>query len=985
MSFLIKQKIINSNLSVFLSFGIMLLFALFNLVQKADPAFATIDPDSYSITVSVSDREEMNILPSENNGISAVKSTITSTTNSPSGYRLFLSTVSTNNNVYMEGEEGAENEHRIIKPTQGTWDNPLEFTIDSERYGVWGFAVPGLSRFDTSYNLTTPDINAKYAAVPTSGAPQLIHEHVGAISNDATDVIFGMRLGVEIDPGVYSKEIIYHVVTDVTDDPDGEMNLSYYNTEITYKHKDPVPLVLSTSLDTDLPITDVEVRFNNDKYCSNVTVLQQRPLEVSCIIPNDLEEGTYQVILSVPIVGKSYSREFEVTNKEATLLRQYEARMKIDNVHNYKDITAFRRSYTLPEGFAITDAVTISDPDLSETPIYFYYVEDGDEKIIYYYSDAGKIYFHEDSFGVFSGFSQLADISGFADLDASRVKNFLYGFYGLSVQNVDVMAGWNTSSLENAGSMFMECRKLTDISGLANWDMSHVTNMNMIFEFDINLRDLTPLALWDTGRVESMEYAFYFLTNTQDGTGLETLAGLEDWNVSSLKSMKYIFSSDYYLTDISALANWNVRNVETMMSAFEAARILTDISALAGWKTDSLKNLENTFSSTSINSLLPLSEWKTGEVTTLHSTFSDIKACSLDGLERWDVRKVKDMYRTFSTIRSCDDIDIGALADWKTDALTTLEETFFDNNVVDTTPLLNWNTSSVTTMKGTFKWGNKLENLAGLAEWDTSNVTDMSYMFYLSPYVQTLAPLKKWNVEAVKNTEWMFHSLSSITNLDGLEDWKTYSLLTANNMFQLTTKVTDISALEDWATGTIQNFSHMFKEMVKLESLHGLEDWNVSAGRDFSYMFMQDSTLEGISELATWNVSNATNMSYLFSWCTGLRSFTGVEDWNVGKVQTFSWAFNNAPLVTSLEPFREWDVRAAQDMSIMFYNCSSVTSLEPLAGWQTNSLRLINSIFDNMPNVDGTVLNGWNVSRITNKSAAFSSALDPSLYPTWYP
>lgn len=69
-------------------------------------------------------------------------------------------------------------------------------------------------------------------------------------------------------------------------------------------------------------------------------------------------------------------------------------------------------------------------------------------------------------------------------------------------------------------------------------------------------------------------------------------------------------------------------------------------------------------------------------------------------------------------------------------------------------------------------------------------------------------------------------------------------------------------------------------------------------------------------------------------------------------------------------------------MSGMFQRATSLTDISGAANWNTGNVTNISAMFMGVNNIDATVLNGWNVSKITNKTNAFSCPIDKR--PSWY-
>ena len=136
----------NLILNILFSFSSVTL-ALFGFLAVLPPASeseasAIIDGEQFALTVTNSDSLSLNINPTEAGSIAIAKDTITANTNSPAGYKLYVSTDSTtSNNIHLNGRESNDTEDKKLVATTGT--NELTTALENNS---WGFAIAGASR-----------------------------------------------------------------------------------------------------------------------------------------------------------------------------------------------------------------------------------------------------------------------------------------------------------------------------------------------------------------------------------------------------------------------------------------------------------------------------------------------------------------------------------------------------------------------------------------------------------------------------------------------------------------------------------------------------------------------------------------------------------------------------------------------------------------------------------------------------------------------
>ena len=112
--------------------------------------------------------------------------------------------------------------------------------------------------------------------------------------------------------------------------------------------------------------------------------------------------------------------------------------------------------------------------------------------------------------------SDVTDMSGmFSDLS--------------SLNSLEGLSSWNTSSVTDMGGMFSSCEKLTSLD-LSGWDTSKVADMSNMFNACSALTSL-DLRGWDTSNVTNMSSMFNYCIL------LTSLEGLGSWNTSKVTNM----------------------------------------------------------------------------------------------------------------------------------------------------------------------------------------------------------------------------------------------------------------------------------------------------------------------------------------------------------------------------------------------------------------------------------------------------------------
>ena len=224
------------------------------------------------------------------------------------------------------------------------------------------------------------------------------------------------------------------------------------------------------------------------------------------------------------------------------------------------EITEFRRYREELDTSTMTSDNIISTDD-SEVPIYIWY----DNGIIYWWSEAQKVYLNPDSSDMFE-FRNITNID-LSKLDTSKVTDMHDMFTGCeSLTSLD-LSSFDTSNVTNISRMFCYCSNLTSIN-LSSFDTSNVEAMTYVFDGCKKLKTI-DLKSFNTEKVTYMSGMFV------DCESLEEL-DLSNFNTSNVVSMSYMFRMCYSLKSVD-LSSFDTRKVISFDHMFSACNSLETI------------------------------------------------------------------------------------------------------------------------------------------------------------------------------------------------------------------------------------------------------------------------------------------------------------------------------------------------------------------------------------------------------------------------
>lgn len=288
------------------SLALLGILCIFPYAKSHLQVYATIDETEYGLTLSANSAVNLDLSPTTAGTLIITKDTVSASTNSPSGYKLYLSTVDIDSNIYLDGDNANNTNNKKITKTVGTYDSPIALATSSTTPAVWGYAIAGLNNFDPAYNETAPNDTSKFASLPHLASAQLIHEHDGPANSDPTDIYYGVKANLGISPGTYTATINYTTVSDISSIIGGEAVIDPNILPTSYPSNQQV--TITTSLKTFLDLGEITATINNQP-CINLTVISQHPLTLTCQVPAGLpaSQSGYDVIVNIPKFGKSYN------------------------------------------------------------------------------------------------------------------------------------------------------------------------------------------------------------------------------------------------------------------------------------------------------------------------------------------------------------------------------------------------------------------------------------------------------------------------------------------------------------------------------------------------------------------------------------------------------------------------------------------------------------------------------------------------------
>ena len=555
---------------------------------------------------------------------------------------------------------------------------------------------------------------------------------------------------------------------------------------------------------------------------------------------------------------------------------------------------------------------------------------------------------------------------------------FILSFFALNAQNKNFVSTWNISS----GTFELPLKDYANIT--IDWgDGTSTTHTNAIFPthtytssdtFTITIavndlkKDIGSMYMngnhasrvmiqdvsnWGEGIWNSFSSAF-------EGARNLTVSATDEPDLSATTSMKKAFRNCFSLLG-ATLNDWDVSTITTMEFMFSGNFYSENF-------VNELKIITETVNDYMIFNA-DISGWNTAAVTNIHGMFDQCKVFNVAGtqdLSIWNTAAVKDMRDTFRDAEKFN----GDISTWNTTNVTLMAGLFngarsFNGDIS------TWNTANVTNMM--FMFNNAVKFNGDISNWDTAKVTNMDRMFTnaqeFNQNINTLG--KSWNTSAVASMERMFQGALKFNG--AISNWDTAKITNMSGMFTNAQAFNqDINTNGDrWNTKNVTNMAQVFQGALKFNG--DISNWNTAKVTTMEGLFENAEKFNG--NISNWDTKSVTNMKQMFK---GALKFNGaITNWNTANVTDMSSMFAYAQefnqKISTNGDF--WNTSAVTDMQFMFFNASGFN--QDITNWDTSSVTNMERMFSRATNFNQNIKTDgdcWNTSTVTNMKAAFEYA-----------
>jgi len=246
--------------------------------------------------------------------------------------------------------------------------------------------------------------------------------------------------------------------------------------------------------------------------------------------------------------------------------------------------------------------------------------------------------------------NSITDLNPLKNWDVSNIEDISFMFGGRKISSLKSLERWELFKIKSLEGMFRKCEFLNGLEGIENWNLFSCKNIKDMFYQCKGIKSLVPLKYWDTSKIENMSRLFC-------GNDLESLEGLENWNLAKCINFNEIFKDCKLIEDLSPIKNWlNLSKYQNnkqlpflfnpMPPPIQKRTIPSNLfgNPINPMNNEILKSMSSMFENcSSIKSVIPIENWEITEFNNFNYLFKNCKSIEdFSPLSKWKFRSSKE-------------------------------------------------------------------------------------------------------------------------------------------------------------------------------------------------------------------------------------------------------------------------------------------------------------------------------------------------------
>ena len=449
--------------------------------------------------------------------------------------------------------------------------------------------------------------------------------------------------------------------------------------------------------------------------------------------------------------------------------------------------------------------------------------------------------------------------------------------------------------------------------------------------------------------VTSLSRMFYYCSygfdnsRTRMFSNFNGIKNFNDWNVSNIIDISYMFDKSAFNQDIS---QWDVSGVVNMSHTFYSAPFNFDIST---WDVSNVTNMSGMFGSSNFNQ--DVTSWNVSNVTNMdflfNSTYFD------QDISSWNVSNVITMRHMLSQSSFNQDV-----SSWDVSNVFDMSNIFDDNDL------------------SRDNYDNILIGWSQLSTLQTGTILGAKDVQYCSS--------KDARKHLIDNFNWNILDQGENCEMERpfITSWKTDNPGASNNN-QITIPTNPYEVYNynvDWGDGTTdvgvtEDITHSYEVpgiyQVSITGRFPQIFFN-NSDEDYPYQVPRKTAdPKKIISIDQWGTVRWNSMSFAFAGCTNLDVLASdIPDFSKG-IQ-FSYMFYNCSSLIGNESMELWDLSLTIMSANGMFSGASLFN-QSIENWDVSNIRYLNDMFKNATSFNQNLEN-WNISKVENMDAMFNGS-----------
>ena len=471
-------------------------------------------------------------------------------------------------------------------------------------------------------------------------------------------------------------------------------------------------------------------------------------------LSDNLESGNYTNKLVISIISNPYERRsIMTTGKDFNRkVDSIVASLSNDDGWGNKESVGYVYRSTESARFIPAEAINVEDDASSDYPIKIWY--DAASKILFYWTEADKIFLNKDSRYMFRGFTE-AEYINTSIFDSSEVEDMAYFFYKANnLRSLD-LTKFNTEKVTSMDGLFSGSGNLLELD-LKTFKTSNVLYMNNMFYGVEKLVNL-DLSMFDTKKVLKMQHMFHDMKNIEN-------LDVSSFNTSKVIDMSCMFSYMEKMKNLN-LFNFDTSSVKEMTLMFNGSKSLEGLN-VANFNTENVVDARGMFQDLKNIRQIDVSNFDTRKMTTMNAMFSGMEKLETLDVSNFDTSNVVDMSSMFEKLKTLTYLD---LSNFDTRNVKYMSSVFEYMENIENLSLPNFSTDNVTTMSSMFKEMYKLKRL-DISNFKTPKLTSVYRMFaceYGTGSLEAIYVNEDFNIDNITDDNMLFYRQDKLRGGNG--------------------------------------------------------------------------------------------------------------------------------------------------------------------------------------------------------------------------